>query len=38
MELPLTAAARRQLEAAVEEHGDDDLSAAFLAVAPRQRA
>ena len=37
MELPLTAAARRQLEAGVEEHGDDDLSAAFLAVAPRQR-
>jgi 3-hydroxyisobutyrate dehydrogenase len=34
MELPLIAAVRRQLDASVEKHGDDDLSATFLAAAP----
>jgi 3-hydroxyisobutyrate dehydrogenase len=38
MELPLLAAVRRQLEAGVDEHGDDDLSATFLAVAPAASA
>ena len=37
MELPLIAAARRQLDAGVEEHGDDDLSAAFLTYLPAVR-
>jgi hypothetical protein len=38
MELPLLTAVRRQLDAGVDEHGDSDLSAAFLGVAPRQPA
>jgi len=38
MELPLLTAVRRQLDAGVDEHGDADLSAAFLGVAPRQPA
>jgi 3-hydroxyisobutyrate dehydrogenase len=36
--LPFVAAARRQLEAAEDEHGDADISAVYLAVAPRQPA
>ena len=35
MDLPLATTVRRQLERAVEEHGDDDMSAAFVTVAPR---
>ena len=38
MELPLLTAVRRQLDAGVDEHGDADISAAFLGVAPRQPA
>jgi 3-hydroxyisobutyrate dehydrogenase len=38
MELPLLTAVRRQLDAGIDEHGDADLSAAFLGVAPRQPA
>ena len=38
MELPLIAAVRRQLEAGLDEHGDDDLSAIFLALAPTASA
>jgi len=38
MELPLLTAVRRQLDAGVDEHGDADMSAAFLGVAPRQPA
>jgi 3-hydroxyisobutyrate dehydrogenase len=38
MELPLAAAARRQLDAGVEEHGDADLSATFLTYLPAARA
>jgi 3-hydroxyisobutyrate dehydrogenase len=38
MELPLITAVRRQLEAGVAAHGDDDLSAVFLAMAPAASA
>jgi 3-hydroxyisobutyrate dehydrogenase len=38
MELPLLAAVRRQLDNGVEEHGDEDMSATFLASAPRATA
>jgi len=38
MELPLVTAVRRQLEAAARDHGDDDLSATFLALAPTASA
>jgi 3-hydroxyisobutyrate dehydrogenase len=38
IDLPLVAAVRRQLDAGVEEHGDDDMSAVFLTVSPRTAA
>jgi 3-hydroxyisobutyrate dehydrogenase len=38
MELPLLAAVRRQLDSGVDEHGDEDMSATFLASAPRATA
>jgi 3-hydroxyisobutyrate dehydrogenase len=35
LDLPLAVAVRRQLERVVDEHGDDDMAAAYLGVAPR---